>query len=155
MTEKIFMSYSRRELGFVDDLVSKLESKYNVWLDYRVLIPGTPWAGQIEKGLKEADTVLLVVSKASLASEFVALEWRHFLETNKRVILLIFEAVDVPTELEKYEWVDFRGNYKAGLKELLVQIEQPVQKEPEAEPKKEKAKELKKGMAMMMKKKKK
>jgi len=25
MTQNIFMSYSRRELGFVDDLVSKLE----------------------------------------------------------------------------------------------------------------------------------
>ena len=130
------MSYSRRELGFVDDLVSKLESeRYKVWLDYRVLIPGTPWKGQIAKGLNDADTVLLVVSKASIASEYVELEWRHFLETSKRVILLIFEAVDLPKELEKYEWVDFRGSYKAGLKELFAQLKQPIQEEhpvPEA-----------------------
>ena len=124
------MSYSRRELGFVDDLVSKLEAeKYNVWLDYRVLVPGTPWKGQIDKGLNEADTVLLVVSKASLASKYVALEWQHFLETNKRVILLIFEAVDLPKELEKYEWVDFRGSYKAGLNELFSQLNQPIVEE--------------------------
>jgi len=130
MTKNIFMSYSRRELGFVDDLVSKLEGeKYTVWLDYRVLIPGTPWKGQIAKGLEDADTVLLVVSQASLASKFVALEWQHFLETNKRVILLIFEAVDLPPELEKYEWVDFRGNYKAGLEELFSQLKQPIQEE--------------------------
>lgn len=130
MENKIFISYSRRELGFVDDLVGDLEAnKYNVWLDYRVLIPGSPWAEQIDKGLKEADTVLLVVSKAALASEFVALEWRHFIETSKRVILVIFEAVDIPTELEKYEWVDFRGNYKAGLNELLSQLAQPVQED--------------------------
>ena len=130
MTKNIFMSYSRRELGFVDDLVAKLEGEgYNVWLDYRVLIPGTPWKGQIEKGLKESDTVLLVVSQASLASKYVALEWQHFLETNKRVILLIFEAVDLPKELEKYEWVDFRGSYKAGLKELFSQLKQPIQEE--------------------------
>jgi hypothetical protein len=129
-TKNIFMSYSRRELGFVDDLVSKLEEKqYQVWLDYRILIPGSPWADQIDKGLKDADTVLLVVSKASLASEFVALEWRHFLETEKRVILLIFEAVDIPTELEKYEWVDFRGSYQVGLKELFSQLTQPIQEE--------------------------
>jgi hypothetical protein len=135
-TQNIFMSYSRRELGFVDDLVSKLESeRYKVWLDYRVLIPGTPWKGQIAKGLNDADTVLLVVSKASIASEYVELEWRHFLETSKRVILLIFEAVDLPKELEKYEWVDFRGSYKAGLKELFSQLKQPIQEEhpvPEA-----------------------
>ncbi|MBL8103263.1 MAG: toll/interleukin-1 receptor domain-containing protein, partial [Anaerolineales bacterium] len=95
MTKNIFMSYSRRELGFVDDLVHKLEGEnYNVWLDYRALIPGNPWNVQIEKGLKEADTVLLVVSKASLSSKYVTLEWQHFLETKKRVILLVFEAVD-------------------------------------------------------------
>jgi hypothetical protein len=130
MTENIFMSYSRRELGFVDDLVGNLEArKYNVWLDYRVLIPGVPWAEQIEKGLNESDTVLLVVSKASLASEYVAMEWRHFLDTNKRLILLIFEAVDLPKELEKFEWVDFRGSYKSGLAELFSQLEKPIQED--------------------------
>jgi hypothetical protein len=128
MTSNIFMSYSRRELGFVDDLVPKLEAEgYNVWLDYRVLIPGTPWKGQIDEGLNNTDTVILVVSKASISSEYVALEWRHFLETNKRVILLIFEAVDLPKELERYEWVDFRGSYKAGVQELLSQLKQPMQ----------------------------
>ena len=124
------MSYSRRELGFVDDLVSKLEGEnYNVWLDYRALIPGSPWGVQIEKGLKDSDTVLLVVSKAALASKYVTSEWRHFLDTKQRVILLIFEAVDLPKELERFEWVDFRGSYKAGLKELFSQLKQPVQEE--------------------------
>ena len=130
MTSKIFMSYSRRELGFVDDLVSKLEGEnYDVWLDYRALIPGSPWNVQIDKGLNEADTVLLVVSKAALSSEYVALEWRHFLEAKQRVILLIFEAVDLPKELEQFEWVDFRGSYKAGLNELLSQLKQPIKEE--------------------------
>ncbi len=127
MTKNIFMSYSRRELGFVDDLVHKLEQEnYNVWLDYRALIPGSPWNVQIEKGLNDSDTVLLVVSKAALGSQYVALEWRHFLETKQRVILLIFEAVDLPKELEQFEWVDFRGSYTAGLKELLSQLKQPI-----------------------------
>ncbi|MCE9646525.1 MAG: toll/interleukin-1 receptor domain-containing protein [Chloroflexi bacterium] len=130
MTKNIFMSYSRRELGFVDDLVSKLEAqKYTVWLDYRALIPGAPWGEQIEKGLNDSDTVLLVVSRAALASKYVTSEWHHFLDTKQRVILLIFEAVDLPKELEKFEWVDFRGSYKAGLKELFFQLENPIQEE--------------------------
>src|SRR5262249_31720185 len=116
MTPNIFMSYSRREVGFVDDLTHQLElAGFNVWLDYRQLIPGTPWAAQIHKGLQEADVILLVVSKESIASKYVELEWRHVLtEKNKRILLAIFEAVDLPHELEKYEWVDFRGNYEAG-----------------------------------------
>lgn len=128
MAKNIFISYSRRELGFVDDLVNKLEgAEYNIWLDYRALIPGAAWNAQIEEGLKDSDTVLLVVSKAALASKYVTTEWHHFLEANQRVILLIFEAVDLPKELERFEWVDFRGSYKAGLKELFSQLKQPLQ----------------------------
>ena len=130
MTQNIFISYSRRELGFVDDLVSKLEGEsYNVWLDYRALVPGSPWNVQIEKGLEASDTILLIVSKAALASKNVTKEWHDFLKTKQRVILVIFEAVDLPKELEIFEWVDFRGSYSAGLKELFSQLKQPVQEE--------------------------
>ncbi|HEX5808555.1 MAG TPA: toll/interleukin-1 receptor domain-containing protein [Anaerolineales bacterium] len=130
MTKNIFMSYSRREVGFIDDLVRNLEQTgYDVWLDYCSLVPGRPWQDQIYQGIQNADVILLVVSKASLSSQNVEVEWRHVIEQNKRVILLVFEAVDLPTELEKYEWVDFRGSYKAGLKELLSQLEQPVVEE--------------------------
>ena len=130
MKPNIFMSYSRREVGFVDDLTDKLEKEgYKVWLDYRTLVPGTPWKGQIDAGLNDSQVVLLVVSKASIASKYVELEWRHFLEMNKRLILLVFEAVDLPKELEVYEWVDFRGSYEKGLKELIAQLEKPIQEE--------------------------
>lgn len=129
MLPNIFMSYSRRETGFVDDLTHRLEKAgFNVWLDYLRLIPGSPWAGQIDKGLKEAEVILLVVSKDSIASQFVELEWRHVLEyEHKRIILAIFEAVKLPPELKKYEWVDFRGSYEAGLKELISQLKSPIQ----------------------------
>lgn len=127
MKKNIFVSYSRREVGFIDDLVRNLEQAgHEVWLDYRNLVPGKPWQDQIYQGIQDADVILLVVSKASLASQNVEVEWRRVIEQNKRIILLVFEAVDLPTVLEKYEWVDFRGSYKAGFKELLLQLEQPV-----------------------------
>lgn len=127
MGKNIFVSYSRREVGFVDDLVLNLEQAgHEVWLDYRNLIPGKPWQEQIYQGIQDADVILLVVSKASISSQNVEVEWRHVIGQNKRIILLVFEAVDLPKELEKYEWVDFRGNYKAGLKELFSQLEHPV-----------------------------
>jgi len=130
MKPSIFMSYSRREVGFVDDLTYHLEKEgFKVWLDYRTLVPGTPWKQQIDAGLDGADTVLLVVSKESMASKYVELEWRHFLTMNKRLILLIFEAVDLPKELEVYEWVDFRGKFTNGLKELVSQLNQPIKED--------------------------
>lgn len=128
MNPDIFMSYSRREVGFIDDLTNRLEKEgFMVWLDYRSLIPGTSWVEQIEKGLNESEVILLVVSKASLASQYVEFEWRRVLNQNKRIILAIFEAVDLPPELEKFEWVDFRGNYNAGVKELVSHLKSPIQ----------------------------
>lgn len=129
MTQNIFISYSRREVGFVDRLVNHLEAEsFNVWLDYRSLVPGNPWEDQINRGLKNSNIILLVVSKASIASDNVEFEWRQVLkEEKKRIILLVFEAVDLPPELEKYEWVDFRGNYKQALEELDRQLKMPEQ----------------------------
>jgi hypothetical protein len=40
--------------------------------------------------------------------------------------------VDLPKELEQFEWVDFRGSYSAGLKELLSQLKKPVREEQAA-----------------------
>jgi hypothetical protein len=122
----IFMSYSRREVPFVNNLVDDLEDQdYAVWLDYRSLIPGTPWAGQIDTGIADSDVILLVVSKASMASQYVEMEWNQVLKQGKRVIILIFEAVDLPIELESFEWVDFRGNYQNSLTELRRQLDSP------------------------------
>jgi len=130
MKPNIFMSYSRREVGFVDQLTSHLEKAgYQVWLDYRTLIPGSPWKSQIDKGLVESEVILLVVSKESMASKYVELEWRRVIQEDKRIILAIFEAVDLPEELEKYEWVDFRGNFNKGIDELCSQLELPIQEE--------------------------
>ncbi len=128
MKPNLFMSYSRREVGFVDDLTIRLEQQeYNIWLDYRSLVPGKPWEEQIYQGIANANIVLLLVSNASIASENVRMEWKRVIEQKKRIILLIFEAVDLPAELEKFEWVDFRGNYENALIELTKQLQMPEQ----------------------------
>jgi hypothetical protein len=135
VAKNIFISYSRREVGFVDELAGRLENEqYNVWLDYRSLVPGKPWEEQIFQGIRDADTIFLVISKSSIASHNVESEWEHFLgEKNKRIILIIFEAVDLPVELEKYEWVDFRGNYQNALNELYHRL-QSTKQEPQPVP---------------------
>ena len=127
MKPKIFISYSRREVGFVDDLYGHLEKEgYQAWLDYRSMVPGKPWKEQIYQGISEAKVVLLVVSKASIASDNVEMEWKSVLkEKGKRIILLIFETMDLPPELENFEWVDFREDYSKALQELFRQLQAP------------------------------
>jgi len=127
MKPNLFISYSRREVGFVDDLFGHLEKEgFQTWLDYRSLEPGKPWKEQIYQGIMDANVILLVVSKASIASDNVEMEWQHVLkEKGKRILLLIFETMDLPPELEHLEWVDFRGNYSKALQELFHQLQTP------------------------------
>ncbi len=127
MKPKLFISYSRRQTPFVDRLADKLEDNgYSLWLDYQSLVPARPWFDQIQSGLDGADVLLLVVSKESLASKHVEPEWRGALERNKRIVLVIFEAVPLPTELRECEWVDFRTRYNRSIQQLMGLLEHPL-----------------------------
>ena len=125
MPPKLFISYSRAQTPFVDRLADQLEDHgYPLWLDYQNLVPAKPWFQQIASWIDAADVVLLIVSKESVASKNVEPEWKRAFERNKRMILLIFEAVPLPAELQGCEWVDFRTNYQSAVRQLIKQIDE-------------------------------
>lgn len=126
MPPKLFLSYSRAQTPFVDRLAEKLEDRgYSLWLDYQNLVPARPWYQQIQSWIDGADVVLLVVSKESITSKNVEPEWKRALEGGKRILLLIFEAVPLPAELQTCEWVDFRSHYRRAFEQLTNLIERP------------------------------
>jgi hypothetical protein len=122
MAANLFISYSHQEAPFADSLLDHLEDRgFNVWVDYQDLTPARPWSDEITRGIEGADTILLVVSQSSTVSQFVTGEMRKAIELKKRIILLIFEAVKLPPELEQCEWIDFRGSFTKGLDDLIKQ----------------------------------
>jgi len=123
MSNSLFISYSRQEISFVVLFLNELESSgKQTWVDYQNLIPGEPWLDQILTGINKADVFLLVVSKASMISKNVELEYLHALEQKKRILLIVFEAVQLPPELQACEWVDFRGSFNKRYKQFLEQL---------------------------------
>lgn len=133
MKPNIFVSYSRREVPFVNGLVADLENDgFETWVDYRNLVPGTTWKEQLNAALDAADTLLLVISEDAVDSDYVADEWQQTNDAGKRVILVIFQDVTLPDELKGNEWVDFRGGYKKALQELKQILKQPKSEMPPA-----------------------
>ncbi len=58
-----FISYSRQEVTFVDSFARELETRgISTWVDFRNLVPGRPWQNQLDDGVNNAKTILLVVS---------------------------------------------------------------------------------------------
>jgi hypothetical protein len=90
MPPSIFISYSRQEAPFVDNLLDHLEDlNLRVWVDYHSLIPARPWVDEIARGIEEANVVLLVVSKASMRSDYTVAELLTAFQLKKRIILII------------------------------------------------------------------
>jgi hypothetical protein len=154
MSQRLMISYSRSQTPFVNRFYQDLSNAgYSIWLDYRSIVPARPWLDQIHDGIDWADTLLLVISAESIASTHVLEEWEYALRKEKRVILVIFDAVDLSkhpklseedlarnpqlrdadlakltNKLRGSEWVDFRHQYGKGLRQLIALMEG---KEPE------------------------
>jgi hypothetical protein len=124
----LFLSYSRQDSPFADNLLDKLEGAgFQVWIDYQSLVPAKPWLEQICQGITDAEMVLLIVSRTSMASEYASLEIETAYELKKRVILIILEAVELPEWLKTLEWVDFRKSFAKGMAELTRVLHSPVE----------------------------
>jgi hypothetical protein len=126
MTHKLMISYSRSQTPFVNRFYQELaDAGYSIWLDYRSIVPARPWLDQIQEGIAWADTVLLVVSKESIISSHVEEEWSLALQEKKRVILIIFDAVDLSKypQLREHVWVDFRLKHRPSLERLKALLE--------------------------------
>ncbi|MEO0562477.1 MAG: toll/interleukin-1 receptor domain-containing protein [Chloroflexota bacterium] len=121
-----FLSYSRRQFYFAEAVVLGLqEAGMDMWFDVQQLGPGEPWREDIQRGLDEAQGVVLIASRASMASKYVRAEWEPMIETRRPVYILLFEACDIPQELLDADTtiIDMRGNFKRNLNRLIEAIQ--------------------------------
>jgi len=118
-----FLSYSRRQFYFAESVVLGLqEAGFKIWFDVQDLAPGEAWRHEIETGRDEAAGIIVIVSRASMASEWVRKEWEPVLKDGKRpVYLVVFEEAPVPQKLMDGATavIDMRGNFNRSLKRLI------------------------------------
>lgn len=125
----IFISYSKHDLSFTEQLASDLSGVgYTVWFDPS-LRAGDKWAEKIRKKISEATYVLVLISKHSLASPWVANEIAMASALGKDIIPLSLDNLDsseIPYLLKDLNFFNFNSqDYKqkfALLKENLVPI---------------------------------
>jgi TIR domain len=67
---KVFVSYARNDATFADELVSGLElCGFEAYLDKADIAPGEPWEARLGRLIRDADTVVYVLSPSSVASD--------------------------------------------------------------------------------------
>lgn len=124
---KIFLSHTSTDKPFVRKLAADLRNNgHTVWIDEAEINIGDSLIGKIREGLESVDYVAVVLSKASIQSEWVKKEVeiasnKEIKERRVVVLPLIIENVAMPGFLEGKLYGDFSDekNYEATLKLLL------------------------------------
>lgn len=94
---RIFISYSRQDVATADALVEALTSRgFEVTIDRRDLPFGEKWQEELAEFIRLSDTVIWLVSDASINSPWVNWELDEVSRRNKRLIPVI--VADTPRD---------------------------------------------------------
>jgi hypothetical protein len=108
---KIFLSYSRTDAAFAQELLEALELLgFDAYLDKEDIAPGEPWEERLSSLIRLADTVVFVISPSSLASEHCTWEMEETARAGKRLVPVMLAAVpdnEVPERLRRLNYVFF------------------------------------------------
>jgi WD40 repeat protein len=112
----VFISYSRDDLDFADQLDASLQlGGFDTTIDRRGISGGEDWKARLSLLISDADTVVFVLSPASARSEICAWEVAEAVRLGKRVIPVVCRAlVDAkpPRELADRDYIYFYAEPK-------------------------------------------
>ena len=122
-TNAAFVSYSRKDLAFVQKLVKDLKAGgASVWLDKSDIAAGTEWDRAVQNALTSCQQMLLVLSPTSAASDNVLDEITVAIRTRKTILPILYQDCEVPIRVSRLQYIDFRGDYSEAIEDLLRQL---------------------------------
>lgn len=124
MDHLYFISYSAVEARpFAEQLCTELEAgapPFRTWFDRRDLRPGDDWDRQVADAITGCAALLFVMTPDSVDDLSVCKpEWSRALKCKKPIIpLLLWKEAELPFRIANRQYVDFSGDFAAGLDRL-------------------------------------
>src|SRR6266849_4140829 len=121
----VFISYTHSDKQFAHKLAAQLvKHNAHVWVDTWELNVGDSILNKVQEAIQASSALLVVLSKASVASEWCKKELSAGLMREldeKRVVVLpvLVEDCEIPVFLREKMYADFRMDFKSGLKALV------------------------------------
>ena len=125
----VFLSHSSQDKSFVRRLGKALaDTGIRVWVDQAEIRGGDSFVDKIEEGLADMQYLVVVLSPSSTNSYWVKRELNYALvakvETQQgKVIPVLLETCEIPPLLGDRHYIDFREDFRSGLRELLRAID--------------------------------
>lgn len=118
---QVFISYSRKDLSFVEKLSADLEAAgLDVWYDKTDLSGGSHWTIEIQNAIKNSNYFIVVLSPDSAISNWVEIEFLFASKHQRKIIPLMYRACDLPIYCMNLNYLDVQGrNYRREFPNLL------------------------------------
>ena len=124
--QPVFISHSSNDRYFVNLLVALLEFHgIKTWCSADDILGSHQYRDEINKALKNAESLIVVVSKNSFESKWVIKEFVQFqtLKPEAPILPLLLDDTDLSQfvdGLEAYQAIDFRDCMKTGFEKLTA-----------------------------------
>jgi len=130
---KVFLSHSSVDKPFVRRLHKKLaDAGVDLWLDEKILLGGDSLPRKIAAAVSGSRALLVVVSSASLESDWLRYELQIAIPKSIKgeclLIPLLIEDVSMPAELGGVVYVDCRKGKKGYAEQILKSLEQEAKR---------------------------
>ena len=111
MERPVFISYASADKEAADRICASLEQAgYGCWIAPRDIEPGADYPAAILDGLRQARTVVVIVSAAAVASPHVLTEIGHAFSEKKTIIPFRLSAATLPPDFDYFlstsQWLD-------------------------------------------------
>ena len=118
---QIFISYSRKDLKFVEGLASDLRNAgFEVWYDFLRLRGGERWRTEIQNAIKNSQYIIVVLSPDSVESEWVEREFLFASSLKRKVIPLLHRECSLPLNYIDLNYINVSGeNYRRNFNKIL------------------------------------
>ena len=122
------ISYSTADAQeFANNLHNALEGGYpkiSAWLDKQDLLATRKWDTQISEAIRDCKSLLFVMTVDSVVDNSGCYdEWSLALKYKKPVVPLLLKKCDAPFRLQSRQYIDFTGDFDAGIAKLRKHLE--------------------------------
>lgn len=104
----IFVSYAHTDRDFANNLIRQLKrAEFEVWVDHEELHAGVDWRTEIDNAIRDASSMILIVTPEAKMAEYVTYEWAFALGVGLQVIPVLLRPTVLHPRLEAMQFLDF------------------------------------------------
>lgn len=124
-TADFFICHAHEDGDFAELLKMKVEqSGYTAWMDTEMLQVGKDWRVEIDDGIRNCCSLILIMSPSATKSVYVTYEWAFAWGVGVNIIPIVITPTPLHPRLETLQYLDFTNRSSRPWAKLLEALKE-------------------------------